>query len=128
MIVVDACVVISLLGGGEGASVEALADLLATGGAALAPSTVAELLSAPAGSESLAGWIAALRILPLSEGYWERAGRLRATLRRRGCKAALGDALLAQACIDAELPLLTNDRDFRVIATHSDLKLVAVAN
>ena len=40
--------------------------------------------------------------------------RAKALARRR--KARLGDALIAQNCIDAGVPLLTRDRDFKAFA------------
>jgi hypothetical protein len=39
-------------------------------------------------------------------------------------QARLGDALIAQSCIDGGIPLLTRDRDFRAFAEAADLDLV----
>ena len=39
-------------------------------------------------------------------------------------KARLGDALIAQSCIDQSIPLITRDRDFRAFATAAKLNLV----
>jgi len=39
-------------------------------------------------------------------------------------KARLGDALIAQSCIDRKIPLLTRDEDFRAFAEAAELKLV----
>jgi predicted nucleic acid-binding protein len=36
----------------------------------------------------------------------------------------LGDALVAQSCIDEGVPLLTRDRDFRAFAKAAGLDLV----
>ncbi len=44
-------------------------------------------------------------------------------VKRSGCKAALGDALIAQACIDADVALLTRDTDFAAFAELGGLKL-----
>jgi predicted nucleic acid-binding protein len=41
-----------------------------------------------------------------------------------GRKARLGDALIAQSCIDAKVPLLTRDRDFRAFARAAGLRLI----
>jgi predicted nucleic acid-binding protein len=38
-------------------------------------------------------------------------------------KARLGDALIAQSCIDHGIPLLTRDRDFRAFAAAAGLDL-----
>jgi predicted nucleic acid-binding protein len=35
----------------------------------------------------------------------------------------LGDALIAQSCIDHDVPLITRDTDFRHFAKHCGLKL-----
>ncbi len=123
MTVVDACVVISFLAGEATPQVEALATLLSDAEAILAPSTVTELLSDPKGGSDLAPLIENLQTLEIGEGYWARAGKLRANVHRAGRKAALGDALLAQACLDADLPLLTADADFGAFAQLSNLRL-----
>jgi hypothetical protein len=39
-------------------------------------------------------------------------------------KARLGDALIAQSCIDRGVPLLTRDPDFRAFAGAAGLDLV----
>jgi predicted nucleic acid-binding protein len=125
LIAVDACVVISFLAGEATPEVERLAALLSNAEAILAPSTVTELLSDPKGGPGVALLVDQLRTIEIEDGYWARAGVLRANVRRGGRKAALGDALLAQACLDADLPLLTADGDFKAFAEFSGLKLAA---
>jgi predicted nucleic acid-binding protein len=49
---------------------------------------------------------------------------LRAKVLARRRKARLGDALIAQCCIDHGIPLLTRDRDFRAFAEAASLDLV----
>jgi hypothetical protein len=39
-------------------------------------------------------------------------------------KARLGDALIAQSCIDRNIPLITRDRDFRAFAEATGLNLL----
>jgi predicted nucleic acid-binding protein len=39
-------------------------------------------------------------------------------------KARLGDALIAQSCIDGAIPLLTRDRDFRAFVEAARLDLI----
>jgi hypothetical protein len=56
--------------------------------------------------------------------YWQRAGRLRAKVLAKRRKARLGDALIAQSCIDRGISLLTRDRDFRAFAESAGLALV----
>ncbi len=123
MIAVDTCVVIDFLQGEDNPQAQAFAGLLAEELAVLAPSTVTELLSDPIGGPVSGDLIAQLKRLEVQDGYWERAGLARATLKGRGLKAALGDALIAQACLDADVPLLTRDADFRSFAQWCGLKL-----
>ncbi|HEY5107154.1 MAG TPA: PIN domain-containing protein [Caulobacteraceae bacterium] len=123
MIAVDACVMISFLAGEPIEESDFLATILASDQAILAPSTIAELLSDPKGGPQIAALIDGMKVLPLGDGYWHRAGLLRAAVRRDGRKAALGDALAAQACIDADVALLTYDKDFRAFAKIAGLKL-----
>jgi predicted nucleic acid-binding protein len=39
-------------------------------------------------------------------------------------KARLGDALIAQTCVDGGVPFLTRDRDFRALAEAARLDLI----
>lgn len=51
------------------------------------------------------------------------AADLRNSCRRNGIQLGTTDALLAQLCIRHDLTMLTADRDFGRVATHSVLKL-----
>lgn len=100
-----------------------LAEALEQESLAMSPAVLAELFSDPALTSEAED---ALRTLPLLEpapGFWERAGKLRALLRRRRHRAKLADTLIAQSCIDYRVPLLTRDRDFRPFARHAGLRL-----
>jgi len=88
----------------------------------MVPAVLTELLSRPALRNDLATELAAVVLLEATPGYWQRAGLLRAKLLALGRKAALGDALIAQSCLDHNLPLLTRDRDFHAF-TIAGLKL-----
>lgn len=123
MIAVDASVIISWLAHERGPETMRLDHLAQRGEAVLAPVTITELLSDPRASSALDPQLVGFPMLELSEGYWERAGSLRAKLIKAGRKAALGDALIAQACIDADVPLLTRDADFAAFAKLGGLKL-----
>ncbi|HYR28085.1 MAG TPA: PIN domain-containing protein [Thermoanaerobaculia bacterium] len=79
----------------------------------LSPVVVTELLSAPAPTSDARSFVASIPRLTLRDGYWERAGRLRAELLARRLRARLADCLIAQSCIDHDIPLITYDRDFR---------------
>jgi predicted nucleic acid-binding protein len=67
-----------------------------------------------------------LQVVPLLEllpDYWARAGLMRRTLLAAGRKARLTDVLIAQACLDADVALITRDTDFAAIAALCGLKL-----
>jgi len=53
-----------------------------------------------------------LPLLTLFHGYWLRAGNLRRQLITEHRSAPIADCLIAQACIDAGVPLLTDDGGF----------------
>jgi predicted nucleic acid-binding protein len=112
LIAADSSVVVDLLQDQPTAQRQRLEELLRDAKAVLAPVTVTELLSDPRGGRAIQDILPKFILLQIAEGYWERAGLLRAKLRKTGRKAALGDALIAQACIDANVPLLTRDADF----------------
>ena len=61
--------------------------------------------------------------LPILDGYWERAGRLRATLLARKRGARLADTLIAQSCLDHDVELIERDPDFLPFAELGRLKL-----
>lgn len=79
----------------------------------LSPIVVTEVLSAPPPFGEARMFIATIPRLEILDGYWERAGQLRSRLLASGRKAKLADCLIAQSCIDHDVPLITYDRDFR---------------
>jgi predicted nucleic acid-binding protein len=83
-----------------------------------------EMLSDPALSQVVSEALAELPLMEVTTGYWQRAGALRAKVLAIRRKARLGDALIAQSCIDRALPLLTRDRHFRAFADAASLDLV----
>lgn len=113
MVVVDTSSMIAYLEGSAGRDVEAVQAALEAEQVALAPVVLTELLSDPKLPKAIAKHFCTLPLLPMGEGYWERAARLRALVLRRRHKARLADALIAQTCIDHRVPLITRDRDFR---------------
>ena len=88
------------------------AEAIAWHDAYLPPVVVAEALSNPFLSQDGAERIRALPVIDLLDGYWIRAGEMRADLLRQQRKAKLGDALIAQICLDYGSPLVTFDDDF----------------
>ena len=124
MIAADTSTWIAFLEGASGHDVQMLDQALRDRQVVMAPAVLTELLSDPELPKSAAGTLAELPLLGLETGYWERAGRLRGRVLGKKRKARLGDALIAQSCIDHAVSLLTRDRDFRAFADAAELKLV----
>lgn len=77
------------------------------------PAVISEVFSDPSLPIEDAETIMRLPLLKVRPGYWKRAGVLRSGYVRAKLKARLPDCLIAQSCLDYDLPLLTFDRDFR---------------
>ncbi len=90
----------------------------------MAPPVLTELLSDPGISSELSKTLSELPLIEIEPGFWQRAGALRSKVLAKHRKARLGDALIAQSCLDAALPLLTRDRDFRAFAAAAALTLL----
>lgn len=123
MTALDTSSVIAFLSGERGADVSAVETALTLRQGVFPPVVVTELLSDPAVPGEIAALIRAVPRLEILDGYWERAGELRAGLLLRGLKARLADTLIAQSCLDHEVALVTRDRDFRNFARYSGLRL-----
>ena len=127
MIAADTSTWISFFEGGSGSDVELLDRALQDRQVVMAPAVLTELLSAPKLSPAISGSLCELPLLEVRSGYWERAGKLRAKALARRRKARLGDALIAQSCIDAGVPLLTRDRDFKAFAESAGVDFLVSA-
>jgi predicted nucleic acid-binding protein len=124
MIAADTSSLVAYFTGGPGADVERLAAAMNAGDLVLPPVVVSEVLSDPSAAPRIGPEVRSIEMLEIRDGYWARAGHTRQVLRRQGFKAKLGDALIAQSCIDHDVALITRDRDFRHFAKHCGLKLV----
>ena len=124
MIAADTSTWIAFLEGGNGEDVWLLDRALEDRQVLMVPVVLAELLSDPKLPSKVAGTLAEVPMIEVGEGYWQRAGILRAKAIAKRRKARLGDALIAQTCIDRGIPLLTRDRDFRAFADAAGLDLV----
>ena len=122
MIAVDTSSLSAYLAGGRGTDVDLVEESLAQHHAVLPPVVLCELLSTPRLDPALAALFRALPVLTVVDGYWERAGSLRAKLLARRFKARLADALIAQSCIDHGVALISADADFRHFETLGGLK------
>ena len=122
MIAIDTSTLRRYLSGESGRDVSLARAAIVDGRAMLPPVVLCEALSDPALPPELIDDISGLPVLALGEGFWQRAGLLRAQLIKAGRKAKLADVLIAQSCIDHRVSLVTNDRDFRNFVKHG-LKL-----
>lgn len=119
----DSSALISFLAGQAGPALEAVARAVDSNELRLPSVVVTELLSHPIKSADAERLIAGAPVLPIMPGYWVRAGQTRRSLLALGLKARLADTLVAQSCIDANLPLIALDGDFRHFVAHCGLQL-----
>ena len=124
MIAVDTSTWIAFLQGDRGEDVELLDRALRDRQVLMVPVVLTEVLSDPKLPSEVALTLAELPLIDVAPGYWQRTGELRAKVLAKRRKARLGDALIAQSCIDQGIPLLTRDRDFRAFADAAGLDLV----
>lgn len=118
MIAIDTSSMIAYFEGAQGRDIDSVETALDLKQAVLPPAVVTELFSDPILRPEVRAMIGALPQLQILAGYWERAGEIRGRLIGRGLKAHLADTLIAQACIDHDLPLITRDQDFRKFARY----------
>jgi predicted nucleic acid-binding protein len=123
MIAADRSTWVAYLEGGTGEDAELLDAALEGRQVAKVTVVLAELLSDPRLPSGVAKALSEVPLIEIGSGYWQRAGGLRAKVLARRRKARLGDALIAQSCIDGGVPLLTRDRDFRAFAAAAGLDL-----
>jgi predicted nucleic acid-binding protein len=124
MIAADTSTWVAFLEGTPGEDARLLDKALEDRQVVMVPAVLTELLSDPKLLSAVAETLSQIPLVEIDPGYWQRAGVLRANVLAKRRKARLGDALIAQSCIDAGIPLLTRDRDFRAFASAADLDLV----
>jgi predicted nucleic acid-binding protein len=110
MIAVDTSTWIAFLQGEGGEDAQLLDRALEDKQVMMAPVVLTEVLGDPKLPSEVAHTLAQLPLIEIRSGYWERAGALRAQVLAKRRKARLGDALIAQSCIDRGISLLTRDR------------------
>lgn len=124
MIAVDTSTWIGFLQGDAGEDAELLDRALLDRQVLMVPVVLTEVLSDPKLPSEVSRTLSELPLIEIEAGYWQRASELRAKVLAKRRKARLGDALIAQSCIDHGIPLLTRDRDFRTFAQAAGLDLV----
>ncbi len=124
MIAVDTSTWIAFLQGDGGEDADLLDRALQDRQVLMVPVVLTEVLSDPKLPSDVSRTLSELPLIMVEAGYWQRAGELRAKVLAKRRKARLGDALIAQSCIDHGILLLTRDRDFRAFAEAVGLDLV----
>jgi len=124
MIAADTSTWVAFLEGREGKDAQLLDRALKDRQVVMVPVVLTELLSDPKLPSGVAELLSQVPLIEIEPGYWERAGVLRAKVLARSRRARLGDALIAQTCVDKGVPLISRDRDFRAFAEAAELDLV----
>jgi len=108
VIAADTSTWIAFLEGSAGKDVKLLDRALEDRQVVMVPVVLTELLSDPKLPSGVSEMLSEVPSIEIASGYWQRAG----------------DALMAQSCIDGDVPLLTRDRDFKAFAEAAGLDLV----
>lgn len=124
MMAVDTSTWIAFLQGDSGKDVDLLDRALQDRQVLMVPVVLTEILSDPKLSSEVSQTLSEIPLIEVDSDYWQRAGKLRAEVLAKRRKARLGDALIAQSCIDREIPLLTRDRAFRTFSDAAGLHLL----
>ena len=124
MLCIDSSSLIAYLEGAPGPDVNLVDQAFSDEVGIVSPVTITEILSDPNLNRSVRELILQLPVLPILDGFWERAGILRAKLLRVGHKARLADTLIAQNCLDHGAALLTRDHDFKAFKRLAGLRIL----
>lgn len=124
MIAADTSTWVAFLEGRPGKDTQLLDAALEDRQVLMVPVVLTELLSGPNLPSEVAETLSEVPLVEIEPGHWQRAGELRAKVLAKRRRARLGDALIAQTCIDRGISLLTRDGDFRAFAEAARLNLV----
>jgi len=122
LVAADTSSLAAFLAGEAGPDLELIDRAMSDEELLLPPPVLTELLSKPDRSQ-IETHLLRLPLVELREGFWARAAEARRALLSNGLKAAMSDALIAQSCIDADVPLIARDRDYRHFERWCGLKL-----
>ena len=123
MIAADTSTWVAFLEGDTGSDAQSLDRAMKERQLVMVPAVLTEILSDPNLPADVIRALSEVPVVDIGPGYWQRAGVLRSKVLAKGRKAPLGDALIAQSCIDQDIPLLTGDQDFRAFAQVAGLEL-----
>jgi len=121
MIAADSSSLIAYFSGNSGKDVDLIELALETQSLVLPPVVLCEMLSDATMPANMRHSLLLIPVLPIFDRYWERAGKIRATLISKKKRARLADTLISQSCIDSKVSLITRDSDFRHFAMYCDL-------
>ncbi|OGT43300.1 MAG: hypothetical protein A3F42_07745 [Gammaproteobacteria bacterium RIFCSPHIGHO2_12_FULL_37_34] len=123
MIAADTSVLIDYFQGANNIQTEKLDEVFGYHLLVLPPIVLVEVFSDPFLPKKFLEKMLELPILETKENFWQRAGMNRSKLISKRLKARLADMLIAQSCIDYQIPLITRDTDFRHFAKYCGLVL-----
>jgi hypothetical protein len=123
MIAIDSSAFISYFNGEKNQINDLVETALKYNSVVLPPIVLVELLSDPHINKTITDNLTKLPMLEPTAGYWLRASNNRSILLRKKLKARLADTLIAQICLDYNVPLLTCDKDFNNFAKYCNLML-----
>jgi predicted nucleic acid-binding protein len=129
MIIVDSSIWISFFKNHPIGGAENLSQALERGDdIAIIPLILAEVLS---GFKQDHDYKEALKVMsrvpviPLNIESYVEATQMYRRLRKKGVTVRrIIDCIIAQACIETQSPLMTLDKDFKKISTHTELELI----
>lgn len=124
MIAVDTSTWIAFLEGASSVNTDLPDSALQDRQVVMVPPVPTEVLSDPGLRPEIARLLTEIPLVEIEPGFWRRAGKLRAVVLGRHRKARLGDALIAQLCLERGMPLFTRDKNFRAFVEAAGLKLV----
>ena len=124
MIAVDTSTWIAFLEGASSVNTDLPDSALQDRQVVMVPPVPTEVLSDPGLRPEIARLLTEIPLVEIEPGFWRRAGKLRAVVLGRHRKARLGDALIAQLCLERRMPLFTRDKNFRAFVEAAGLKLV----
>ena len=123
MIAADSSSLIPYLEGEITPDTDAIAEAFANQELYLPPAVLVEFVGRPGNEPAYAEIAARATLLPLTPGYWLRARETRRLILSKRLKARTIDCLVAQCCIDLDVPLIARDEDFRHFAQWCGLRL-----
>jgi predicted nucleic acid-binding protein len=123
LIAADTSTWIAFFAGAPGNDTSLLRQAIESRQILMPPAVLTELTSNPDLPSDVRQALLEVPLIEVQPGFWERAGQLRAKVLAHRRKARLGDALIAQSCIDREVLLLTRDGDFKAFADSLKLNL-----